>query len=74
MRIQGRADVDGLSGAEDEGQRGSEEDEAVGCRDGEHDWGRHYWEQLILVVKVENEGRSCYTVRNTNPWMGGFEM
>jgi hypothetical protein len=38
MRTQGRADVDGLN-AEDEGQRGGDEEEAVGWGDGEHNWG-----------------------------------
>lgn len=41
MRTQGRTDLDGLNGAEEEGQRGSGEDEAVGWRDGEYDWGGH---------------------------------
>jgi hypothetical protein len=63
-QIQGRADVDGLNGAEDEGQRGDEEDEAVGGRDRERDWGGHCWEQLTLVMEVENEERSWYTIRN----------
>jgi hypothetical protein len=63
-QIQGRADVDGLNGAEDEGQRGDEEDEAVGGRDRERDWGGHCWKQLTLVVEVENEERSWCTIRN----------